>query len=173
MASPLDRMREVLGIGVEDIPGATVGGDIPIPEPLINRFIVQALARSQAPVSAVRIELLDGDRFLAHATIRGLRLIPEVTVAAEVEHQPDMPQSPVLSLRWSLPHLGPIAKIAAPFVSGLKGLPPGVRIDGERATVNVAELLASRGLSDILPLLARVELRTRSGAAVVRFELRT
>lgn len=166
-------MREVLGIGVEDLPGATVAGDIPIPQSLLNRFIAQALARSQAPVSTVRLELLDGDRFLAHVTIRGLRLIPEVTVAAEVERQPDLPQSPVLTLRWSLPHLGAIARIASPFVSGLKGLPPGVRMEGERATVNVAELLASRGLADIVPLLARVEVHTRSGAALLRFEVRT
>jgi len=166
-------MRDVLGISINDLPGAMVAGEIPIPDPMINRFITQALSRSNVPVTAVRIETSDGDRFLAHVTIRGPRLIPEIKVLGEFEQQPDLPRSPVLTVRWSLPGMGPLAMIAAPFLSNLKGLPPGVRIDGERATVNVAEVLQSRGMADLLPLLARLQVGTRAGRAVVTFEVRT
>ncbi len=174
MPSPLDRVRDVLGVGVDEIPGATVSTEIPIPDRVINRFIARALQqRPNAPVSAVRIETSDGDRFVAHVSIRKLPMIPEISVAAEVERQPQLPESPVLWLRWSLPHLGPIARIAAPIVSNLKGLPPGIRIDGERAAIDVAELLRARGLGDVVALVTRLEVGTMAGRVVVRLELRT
>jgi hypothetical protein len=173
MSPPLVRVRDVLGVRLDEIPGASIAGDIPIPDEVINRFIAQALARAQAPVTRVRIETGDADRLLAYVTIRGPRLIPELKVLAEIERQPELPQSPVLGLRWSLPGMGPLAMIAAPFLSNLKNLPPGIRIEGERALIDLGELLRSRGMADLLPLVARLNVGTRSGRLVVRFEVRT
>jgi hypothetical protein len=173
MSSPLDRVRDLLGIGLDEIPGASVAGEIPIPDRIINRFIGQALSRSQAPVTSVRIESGDGDRLLAYVAIRGPRLIPEVRVLVEIERQPELPQSPVLVLRWSLPGMGPLAMIAAPFLSNLNKLPPGIRIDGEHALVDLADLLRSRGLADLLPLIAQLRVGTQPGRLLVRFEVRT
>ena len=173
MPSPLDRVRDLLGVGLDEIPGATVVAEIPIPDAVINRLVAQALARSEAPVTRVHIETGDADRLLAYVTIRGPRLIPEVKVLVEIERQPELPHSPVLVLRWSLPGMGPLAMIAAPFVSNLKKLPPGIRLDGERAVVDLAEMLRSRGMADVLSLLARLHVNTQAGRVLVRVELRT
>lgn len=173
MPSPLDRVRGLLGVGVDEIPGARVAGEIPIPDAVINRVVAQALARSDAPVTRVHIETGDADRLLAYVTIRGPKLIPELKVLIEIERQPELPQSPVLVLRWSLPGMGPLAMFAAPFVSNLKNLPPGIRLDGERAVVDLGEMLRSRGMGDLLSLLARLNVNTQAGRVMVRFELRT
>jgi hypothetical protein len=101
------------------------------------------------------------------------RLIPELRVLVEIERQPELPQSPVLVLRWSLPGMGPLAMIAAPFLSNLNKLPPGIRIDGEHALVDLADLLRSRGLADLLPLIAQLRVGTQPGRLLVRFEVRT
>jgi len=69
--------------------------------------------------------------------------------------------------------MGPLAMIAAPFLSNLKKLPPGIRIDGERAIVDLGELLRSRGLADLLTLITRLRVGTQAGRLVVRFEART
>jgi hypothetical protein len=173
MPSPLDRVRDVLGIDLNEVPGASVSADIPIPDGVINRFIARGLALSQAPVAAVRVESADGDRLLAHVTVRGPRFIPEITVAVAIDRQPQFPQSPVLWLRWSLPRLGAIAAIAAPLLSNMKNLPRGVRVEGDRASVDVAEMLRARSLGDLLPLLTNVQVGTLSGKVVLRVELRT
>jgi len=173
MPTTLDRIRELLGVGLDEITGGTLSLDLPIPDGVINRLVTSAIERSQGPVRSVRIESGEDDRFLAHVTVRGPRLIPELKVLAVIERQPELPQSPVLMLRWSLPGMGPLAMIAAPFLSNLKDLPPGIRIDGEHAFVNVAELLRARNLGDLVPLISRLELGTKTGRAIVRLELRT
>jgi hypothetical protein len=173
MSSPLDRLRTVVGFGLEEIPGATLQTEIPVPDAVLNRLIAQALAGRESVVSAVEIETGEGDRFAAHVIVRGPRLIPQLKVHAEIERQPEFPGLPVLVIRWSLPNLGPLAMMAAPFLANLKGLPRGIAIDGERAFINVAELLETRGLGDLLPLLRRLELHTTPEHAVLRLEMRT
>jgi hypothetical protein len=78
----------------------------------------------------------------------------------------------VIVVRWALRNMGPLAAMAAPFLTNLKGLPPWISIEGDHAFVNLAELLRARGLGDLVPLIARGELTTRLGKAIVRLELR-
>jgi len=112
-------------------------------------------------------------RLLAHVTLRGPKFIPPVTVGINVEEQPRFPDAPVLVLRWSLPKLGFLGNMAAPFVSQLTSLPPGVRIEGERVLVDVAEMLRARGLGETVRYVRRLDVGTRVGQILVRFELRT
>jgi len=168
---PFARLYEILGPNLRDISGSTITGDVPIADSLINRFIADALAVRQAPVSAVQLESRDDGRLLAHVTLRGPKFIPPVTVAIYVEEQPRFPDTPVLVLRWSLPKLGFLGNMAAPFISNLK-TPPGVLIDGERVFVDTAAMLRERGLGEALRYLHRLEIGTRVGQVLVRFELR-
>jgi hypothetical protein len=169
---PFARLYQILGPNFRDISGSTVTGDVPIADSLINRFIADALAVRQAPVTAVLLESLEDGRLLAHVTLRGPKFIPQVSVAISIEEQPRFPESPVLVLRWSLAKLGFLGNMAAPFLSNLKNLPPGVRIEGERALVDVAEMLRVRGLGEALRYVRRLEIGTRVGQVIVRFELR-
>jgi hypothetical protein len=170
---PFARLYQILGPNLRDISGSTVTGEVPIADSLINRFIADALAARQAPVTAVQLESRDEGRLLAHVTLRGPKFIPPVTVAIHVEEQAQFPDAPVVVLRWSLPKLGLLGNMAAPFISQLTSLPPGIRIDGERVLVDVAEMLRARGLGETVRYIRRLDIGTRSGQVVVRFELRT
>jgi hypothetical protein len=172
VTSPFDRVRELLGIDLKDVPGATLTGEIPLHDDVIDRLVAQALARQESLVSAVRIESADGDRFVARVTVRA-PLVPELNVLLQIERQPVLPESPVLWLHWSLPGLGPLAAFASPFLAKLKQLPPGIRIAGDQIAVDIAELLRARGFEAWLALVTRLELHTRAGQSIVRFELRT
>jgi hypothetical protein len=167
------RAYELLGPNLRDITGSTVAGEIPIAGSLVNRFIAEALANRQTPVAGVELEPREEGRLLAHVSLHGPRFIPAVVVAIQIEQQPQLPDSPVLVLRWSLPKLGFLGNLATPFLSQLKTLPPGVRLEGERLLVDVAELLRSRGLGEALRYLHRLEIGSRTGQILVRFELKT
>jgi len=169
---PFARLYEILGPNFRDVSGSTVTGEVPVADSLINRFIADALAARQAPVTAVKLESLDDRRLIAHVTLRGPSFLPPVAVAISIEEQPQFPASPVLGLRWSLPKLGFLGNMAAPFLSNLK-TPPGVRIEGERAFVDVAEMLRAQGFGEAVRYVHRMEIGTRVGQIVVRFELRT
>jgi hypothetical protein len=170
---PFARLYELFGPNLRDIGGSSVTGEVPIADSLINRLIADALAGRQAPVTAVQLEPRDEGRLIAHVTLRGPRFIPPVAVAIQIEEQPTFPESPVLVLRWSLPKLGFLGNLAAPFLSQLKTLPPGVRLDGERILVDVAELLRSRGLGEAQRYLRRLDVGTRPGQIVITFALGT
>ena len=172
MPSSLDRLRDLLGVGLEELPGSSLVAEIPIPEVVINRLIAQALARHEGRLSALHIETGDDNRFVAHVTVRGSRLIPVLKVFGEIDRQPQFPRSPVIVVRWSLRNMGPLAAMAAPFLSNLKGLPPWISIEGDRAFINLADLLRARGQGDLVPLIARGEITPRLGHAVVRLECR-
>ena len=90
----------------------------------------------------------------------------------QIDQQPELPARPVLGMRWALRGLGPLGLLAGPVMGYFKALPPGIRIEGDRAFVNVEELLRHRGLGEIVPLLTRVRVTTRERGFVVAFEFR-
>jgi hypothetical protein len=173
MPSPLlDRVYQLLGPDLQEIGGTVVAGEIPISDAVINRVVGEALAGRNLPVTAVRIEAEDDGRLMANVSIRGPRLIPQIRIAAAIDRQPEMPQSPVLGLRWSLPGMGPLAMFASPFLSQLKSLPPGIRIEGDRILIDIAQVLRQQGLADVLRYVTGLQIGTRRGRVIVRFELR-
>lgn len=173
--APTDRLAplyRLLGPKLRDVNGSTIIGEVPVAASLINKIIADALAGREAPVTAVQVEPKTQGRFLAHVTLRGPRFVPPVTVAIQIEKQPKFPESPILTLRWSLPKLGFLGNMAAPFVSQLKKLPAGVRLEGEQVFVDIAEMLRSHALGEVLNYLHRLEVGTNVGELIVRFELR-
>ena len=169
--SLFDRIREATGVGIEELAGGVIEGEIPLTDALVNRQIETQLASMQAPVTRARVETLGGDAFTVHLTMKGP--LPSVRIAVTIELQPGLPQSAVLGMRWSMPGLGPLAMLAAPALSFFKALPPGIGVDGDRIAVDIGVLLRSRGLGDLLPLLTRLRVTTRRGAFVVQFAART
>jgi hypothetical protein len=166
------RLYTLLGPKLRDINGSTVVGEVPFADSLINKVIADALVGREAPVTAVHVEPRNQGRLLAHVSLRGPRFVPPVTVNIQIEDQPKFPESPILTLRWSLPKLGFLGNMAAPFLSQLKKLPAGVRLEGEQIFVDIAEMLRSHGWTDVLNYLHRLELDTSVGEVIVRFELR-
>jgi len=169
-ASPLDPLRKVFGERLDALAGGVVSGEIPITADIVNRLIAAKLATSDTPVTSAEVVVREHDAFTVH--VRPRAPMPALRVDVQIDTQPVLPAQPMLGMRWALRGLGPLGTLAAPFIAQLKTLPPGVRVDGDRAWVNVEELLRQRGLGEIVPLLTGLRVTTRERRFVIAFELR-
>jgi hypothetical protein len=167
----LGRLRNLTGDGFEELAGTNVAGELPLTNAVVNRVITERLAASSGPVSAVQVEALDDDTFSAQLSLRS-KMIPGIRIVGRIEEQPQLPQRPILGIRWSMPGIGPLGMFAAPALTFLKALPRGIRAEDDRILVDVSELLRSQGLGDLLPFIARVQVHARRGAFLLQFELR-
>jgi hypothetical protein len=166
-------MKEIdalLGFSLRELAGADVTGNIPVTDALANSLIAQRLATRDVAVSQMRLNALDGDAFDAEVVIKG-GLVPVVHVHMQIEQQP-RPDHPVLVLGWSLPSLGPLALLAGSFVSKLKNLPAGVRVEGKQVFIDIRALCSANGQAELLDHLTGLEVHTRQGAFLVHVELR-
>jgi hypothetical protein len=96
-------------------------------------------------------------------------MLPSVRLVARIEQQPELPQRPLLVVRWSIPGMGPLAMFGGPALSFLKALPPGFRAEDDRIVVDIGELAASHGAGDLLRYLSKLQIHTRKGAVLVNF----
>ena len=171
----------MLGVDLQELSGTAVSGEIPLRNDLVNRLIARRLAASPSAVSAVRVDAQDDDNLGVELSLRaGTMMLPTVRIVARIEQQPmggpEGPplhkREPVLVVRWSIPGMGPFGLLAAPALTFLKALPPGVHADGDRIEIDIAALLRSQGLGELLPFLSKLRVHTRRGAVLVQFELR-
>ena len=169
-ASPLEPLRRVFGDRLDELTGSVVSGEIPLTADVVNRFIASKLTRPDVPIVSAEVVIHDHDVFTVH--VRPRVPIPALRVDVQIDQQPELPGRPVLGMRWALRGLGPLGLLAGPVMGYFKALPPGIRIEGDRAFVNVEELLRHRGLGEIVPLLTRVRVTTRERGFVVAFEFR-
>ena len=167
-----DRVRQALGIDLDELSGGSLAGEIPLTDAFVNRLIAQRLAASQGRVSAAQVAAHDGQNLTLQLSMRAPRMLPSVRIAARIEQQPQFPRPAVMGLRWSMPGLGPLALFAAPALAYFKALPPFIHVEGDRISVDIGELLRARGLSDLVGYVTSLQVHTRTGIFVVRFELR-
>jgi hypothetical protein len=167
-----DRLRAITGLALPDIAGASLPGEIPLTAAAVNRLIAERLPAARGPFAAVHVVAHEGQRFTATVSLRAPSLVPAVTIAARIERQPEFPHRPVLGLRWSVPGLGPLARVAASIVTSFKTLPAGLRLEGDLLWVDLGELLRARGLGDVPGLITRLHVETRPGTFVVHLDAR-
>ena len=163
--------RERTGLDLGEIAGSTVAGEIPIGDALVNRMLAQKLAQ-HAQIGSLRVQAQPNDSVAIQVVPRA-RLMPPMNITARIERQPEFPDHPMLLLRWSMPAAGPLALFAAPMLSYFKAMPPGIRMDGDRVAVDLRELLRARGLDDVIAFVRKLEVHTRPGGFVLRFEAAT
>jgi hypothetical protein len=166
----LQRLRSVAGDNFQELSGALVAGELPLTDALVNRLIRERLSASAGPLTSVEVRALDSDTFSARLTPRA-RFIPPVEVVGRFEQQPQMPERPLLVIRWSVPSIGPLGMLAAPALSFLKALPRGLRAEDDLILVDLTEILRGQGLGDLAKHLMALEVHTRRGAFVVNFQL--
>jgi len=169
-ASPLDPLRTLFGERLEALAGGVVSGEIPITADVINRAIASRLTRPDLPIASAEVVIMEHDSFTVH--LRPRAPIPLLRVDVRIDQQPALPGQPLIGMRWALRGLGPLGLLAGPVVGYLKGLPPGIRLEGDRAWVNIEEILRQRGLEEVVPLLTGVRVTTREKRFVIAFELR-
>lgn len=167
----LGRLRALAGNNLQELAGATVAAEVPLTNAVANRLIAQRLSAASGPVTAIQIDALDDDTFAAQVSLRA-KMIPTIRIVGRIEEQPQLPQRPVLGVRWSMPAIGPLGMFAGPALTFLKALPRGLSAEGDRILVDVGELLRSQGLGDLLPYLSQARVHTRRGAFLLRFELK-
>lgn len=163
-------VRDRLGLDLSDLRGANVSGEIPIATDGINRVLAEHAAAGTLPVASLRVETGDSGALTA-TIVPKARLLPALRLSLAITRQPAFPADPVLHLRWSMPGLGRLARLASPALSFLGALPHGVAVAGDRATIDLLELLRSRGLDELAGYIEFLECDTRVGAVVVRFRL--
>ena len=166
--TPIDKLLQRFGIRPGDLAGSWFASEIPVSEAFINRQIGERIER-HPHIASVLVTLREGDEAVIRVEPRS-RLVPAVPVNVRIEQQPSLPEDPVLLLRWSLPSAGPLALIAGKVASYIKGLPDGVRIDGDLIVIDLRTLLRARGLEEVLGVARRVAFHTRPGALVVEVE---
>ena len=149
-----------------------MGGEIPLSTAIVNRLIAQRMSAMQGPIGGVHVEAHDGQRLTITLSMRGQSLIPVVKIAARIEQQPVFPRPALLALRWSMPGLGPLARFASPALAYFKAMPRGIRIDGDRLSVDIVELLRAQELGELGDYITRLQIDTREGAFLVRFDTR-
>jgi hypothetical protein len=166
----LDQLRAWLGADFAEVAGATFNAHVPLSTSLINRVIDDHFSRSTSgKISAAVVEAHDGDRLTVHLRTRVV-LLPSVEVRLQIVSQPEFPSAPVLVLRWSVAGgLGVLARFATPIVGLFNVLPPGVRIDGDLVGIDLVEVLRSKALDWVVPLVRQV--RVNTAETVVRVGL--
>jgi hypothetical protein len=150
-----------------EITGARVSLSIPVAERLLNELVAAALPRS-LPVRDVTIRPRAANTLQVRARVAKLDFLPPVTITLDIDQQPRLPDTPLGLRVRAFPGL---MTIAGPLVSQAP-LPPGLRLEGDRLFVDVAQLLDRLGFGDLVPLIERLRVTTDEGRLVVEVDAR-
>lgn len=154
-----------------DVSGASIAGEIPFSDAVVNRLIAERIA-NHPQIASVLVQAREADTVAITVTPRS-RLMPAVNISARIERQPEFPHSPTMLLRWTMPAIGPLATlVAGPALAFFKALPRGLKADGDLIAVDLRELVQSRGLGEVMGFIRQAAIHTRPGGFVFRFELR-
>jgi hypothetical protein len=149
-------LREQQATGFADLAGATASLTLPMSDRFVSRLIAIHLPAS-SPVGEVDVCAESGNQIVLRVRVARLAFVPQVRVRLLIERQPVLPSSPVIVFRIMSEGLAALAGTALRF---LKVLPPGVQLDGDRLHVNLAQLLDSYGLSDVVAYLTHLQVTT-------------
>jgi hypothetical protein len=156
----LSRLRAT---GFSDLRGAHADVTLPISDRLLSELIAGALPAS-APVRDVQLTSKPGNRIAVRFKVVAASFLPAIKISLVIEGQPELPASPILVLKLELGGLLALAGSATRFLSAL---PAGIHIVDDRIYVNLATLLAERGLAELLEYAEQVRVTTADAAVVV------
>jgi hypothetical protein len=155
-------LREQQATRFADLAGTRASVSVPVADRLINEIIAQRLSR-QSPLVSVTVRSVAGNVVHIQATPRQ-PLVPRLRLELTVIRQPEWPLTPlVLRLRTE----GMASSLAASTLRFLNVLPPGLRLEGDLLTVDLAALARQYGGDEVIRYLTRIELTTVDGAVVV------
>lgn len=146
-----------------DFRGARADITLPIADGLLNELIAEAVPPT-APVQGIELTSRDGNRIRVRFKVAAAAFLPPINVTLLIEQQPRLPESPTLVLKLEV---GGLLSMAGSALRFLDALPPGLRVLGDRVHVDLASLLAARGLGDLLDYAEALEVTTIPGAVVV------
>jgi hypothetical protein len=150
-----------------DLKGTRLSLSIPIAERLLNEIVTASIPPS-APVRDVSIRARPSNSIEVRARVARLDFLPPVKLTMDIDQQPRLPDTPLGFRLRSFPGFTAMAgSLLSPGA-----LPPGVRLDGERLTVDVRQMLESAGYADLVSLIERLHVSTDEGRLIVEVEAR-
>jgi hypothetical protein len=160
----LDSLRSS---GFRDLTGSRTATTLTLTEPLLNA-IISALLPPGAPVRDLLVRPLAADRLAVRAKLTRPEFLPPVNATVAIERQPELPASPELWLR--ITGVAGLLAMAGPLLSISPKLPPGIRLDRDLLTVDLRQLLAERGLEDLLRLAHRIAVHSAEGRVTIELD---
>jgi hypothetical protein len=165
----VDVLRQQQATGFADFAGAHASATVPVSDRLATRLIADHLPPS-APVRDVDLRASDGNVVTVALRLAKPAILPRFEIPIHIEQQPRLPEQPVFVFRVALP-LG-LSAIAGPALRVFELLPPGVRLQEGRLTVDLRALLQHYHVAEALDFVDRLELTTVDGAILVRIDAR-
>ena len=150
-----------------DLKGARISLSIPVGERLLTEIVSGAIPAS-APVRDLSIKARPGNLLQVKARVAKFDFLPAITVTLEIDQQPRLPDTPLGLRVRSFPGMTAMANsLLAPGA-----LPRGVRLDGDRLSVDMRQLLEAGGYADLAPLVERIHVATDDGRLIVELDAR-
>lgn len=150
--------------GFPDLKGGRLAAFLPISDRLLNEIIAAELP-ANAPVSGVSLQSMPGNQIAIRARLARAPMLPPIKLTFTIVQQPVMRGNPVLVLKLGS---SPLNMLAGPALKLVDVLPPGIRADGDRVSVDLFELLARREMEWVLGHVVDLEVTTEAGAVLVR-----
>jgi hypothetical protein len=155
--------------GFPDLVGSGGQGVVRVSERLLNAAIAEQLLGSPA-IRELQVMPRAGDRFGVRVLLAKPSFLPPITLEVIIDKQPSLPDDPVLGL--TLSGMGGLLRFAGPLAGFFTSLPPGVRLEGERVSVDLRAVLAARGLGTALNYVEAVRVTSEQARLIVSFQLR-
>jgi hypothetical protein len=152
--------------GFAEVKGARASLVIPVSEPILNELITASLPAG-GPLRDLHVRPQAGNRLAVRARASRLDFLPPMTISLQIEGQPRLPDTPLVVRILSMPGL---LSVAGSMLSP-GSLPPGIRLERERVLVDVRQLLESRGLGEIVPLIERLQVSSEEGRLLIDVEI--
>lgn len=162
-------LRQQQASGFADLAGAQVTASVPLTDRLLN----QVIAANLPPDGVLRHTELHahaGERLTLRVTLAKPSFLPPLNVNLQIERQAQLPDSPVIVLKVA-GAVGLMA-MAGSAVGLAKGLPPGMRLEGDRIYVDLRAMLRPHGADTLLDLLEELYVATADGVVTLAFRAR-
>jgi len=156
--------------GFRGLSGSQARTAIRVSAALLNEAITAFVGTSSA-ITTLVVTPRAGNRFDVHVKLAKPAILPAINVAVAIERQPQMPGDPTLILHLS--GAGGLMRFAGPALGAFGGgLPPGVRLDGDRVFIDIRAALAAQQQSQWLDYVEQLEVSTDEGALVLYVQAR-
>jgi hypothetical protein len=165
----VDFLREQQATGFADFAGAHVSATVPISDRLATRLIADHLPPA-TPLRDIDLRASAGNMVTVALRLARPAILPRFEIPIYIEQQPRLPEQPVFVFRVALP-VG-LAAIAGPALRMFDFLPPGVRMQHDRLTIDLRIFLQQYQAAEALDFVDRLELTTVDRAILVRIDAR-
>jgi hypothetical protein len=158
--------RDVQAGHAADLAGTRITADVALSDGLLNQIIADALR----PEGLLREVTVRTDPAKARVSVKLTKpsFLPAMTVTLTVDRQPELPASPVLVLRVSMPP--GVAAMLGAGMNVMQALPAGLRLDGDLLSIDVRTMLNERGYGWLSPYLRALNVALDAGRLIVSIE---